>query len=75
MGLTNLVLPQIKVGRSPFPRSSQQWADARQDILAPGGRFYLVAVQPNKPLEIAQYMRDQGMEADVSKSLGIYGMS
>jgi hypothetical protein len=41
----------------------------RKEILAPGGRFYLVAVQQNKPLEIIEYMKAVGLEAEVSLHL------
>lgn len=37
-----------------------------QEILAPGGRFYLVAVQQNKPLAIIEYMKSLGLSAEVS---------
>jgi hypothetical protein len=38
-----------------------------QEILAPGGRFYLVAVQQNKPLEIIEYMKSLGLDAEVRR--------
>jgi len=56
---------------APDPSTSIPFSSSRQfltgqDILAPGGRFYLVAVQQNKPLEIIEYMRSLGLEAEVS---------
>jgi hypothetical protein len=36
-----------------------------QEILAPGGRFYLVAVEPNKPLEIVKYLSSLGLQTEV----------
>jgi hypothetical protein len=38
-----------------------------KDILAPGGRFYLVAVEPNKPLEIVKYLSSLGLQTEVSR--------
>jgi tRNA1(Val) A37 N6-methylase TrmN6 len=37
-----------------------------QYLLAPGGRFYLVAVAQNKPDEICERMRQYGLECKVS---------
>ena len=39
-----------------------------QEILAPGGRFYLVAVEQNKPLEIIEYMKSLGLDAEVCRA-------
>lgn len=67
MGLTNLVLPLIPVN-TIVPRDSGQTALMYvQSLLAPGGRFYLVAVAPNKPLEIVAHMRQRGLEAEVGR--------
>ena len=62
MGLTNLILPHVYVWTPLSPVTEE--TDA-QDILAPGGRFYLVAVEPNKPLAIAERMRTLGLEVEV----------
>lgn len=39
------------------------------DLLAPQGRFYLVAVAQNKPLEIVAAMQGLGLEAEVRAPL------
>lgn len=64
MGLTNILLPQIPV--SPPKMCNCEVRAKTKDILAPEGRFYLVAVQQNKPLAIIEYMNSLGLEAEVS---------
>jgi len=56
--------PSPNTGKFPFHLN--RLADY-QEILAPGGRFYLVAVQQNKPLEIIEYMKSLGLDAEVSR--------
>ncbi|KAI9632133.1 S-adenosyl-L-methionine-dependent methyltransferase, partial [Dioszegia hungarica] len=36
-----------------------------QRLLAPGGRFYLVAVEQNRPLDIVEQLKDLGLDAEV----------
>lgn len=59
MDVTERVLQSLNVCAS----------EARADLehfLAVGGRFYLVAVEQNRPLDILQKLRDENFAAQVS---------
>ncbi|CAN0549766.1 unnamed protein product, partial [Ectocarpus sp. 8 AP-2014] len=41
-----------------------------QELLSPGGFFYMVAVEDNNPTEIVSVMRGYGVHAEVRKPKG-----
>lgn len=41
-----------------------------QELLSPGGLFYMVAVEDNNPTEIISVMRGYGVHAEVRTPMG-----
>jgi hypothetical protein len=70
MRVTDIVLDMLPVGVL-----NSQPADI-QLVLSPKGRFYLVAVEQNKPLEIIARMKALGLDGSVSEqAFGTEGRS
>ncbi len=71
MSVTNVLLQQVPV--SEIHRGQWEFADVSKGLLAPNGRFYLVAVQQNKPDEIVTKMTSLGLQCKVSPPRGSPG--
>lgn len=76
MKVTDIILDMLPVSTiSIFSQAIMHlWRNRAQDLLHPGGIFYLVAVSENNPQQICERMRNKGFTAEVCQSLSSFSV-